>query len=131
MLGSPSGCNVYKNRKGKIGLSPLAVVGEKIGQARKKLRMTTLEVSLKTRIPERYVQCVEAGDFATLPGKTFVFGFTRTICALLDLDADECTAIIRSELYSSYTGEPSIPDHSSDSGSFLRRLRIFPNTRSS
>ena len=129
MLGSPSGCNVYKNRKGKIGLSPLAVVGEKIGEARKIRRMSTLEVSQKTRIPERYVQCVEAGDFATLPGKTFVFGFTRTICALLDLDADECIAIIRSELYGSCTGEPSIPEFSSGSGVLLSRLRIFQKTR--
>lgn len=70
--------------------------------------MTRLEVSQKTRIPERYVQCVEAGDFASLPGKTFIFGFTRTICVLLDLDADEYIPIIRSEMYGSCTFGPSI-----------------------
>lgn len=102
----------------------MAVVGEKIGKAREKRRMTTLEVSQITRISERYVQCIEAGDFASLPGKTFIFGFTRTICALLDLDADECISIIRSEMYESCTGEPSIPPRSLGAKAALMRLRF-------
>ena len=123
MLGSPSGRNV-KKEKGKIELPPLAAIGETIGEARKKRGMTTLEVSQTTRIPERYVQCVEAGDFVSPPGKTFIFGFTRTICALLDLDADEYIPIIRSELYGSCPREPSIPDPSPAPGGMLRRMKL-------
>lgn len=123
MLGSPSGRNV-KKEKGKIELPPLALVGETIGEARKKRGMTTLEVSQTTRIPERYVQGVEAGDFASLPGKTFIFGFTRTICVLLDLDADEYIPIIRSELYGSCPREPSIPESPPAPGRMLRRLGL-------
>jgi len=70
------------------------------------------------------VQCVEAGDFVSLPGKTFIFGFTRTICALLDLDADEYIPIIRSELYGSCTREPSIPESPSAPGRLLWRLGL-------
>lgn len=97
-----------KKREGKIELSPLAHVGEEIGTARKRRRMTTLEVARITRIPERYVQCIEAGDFASLPGKPYTLGFTRTICALLTLDADAYIPIIKSELYASCTDEPGI-----------------------
>ncbi len=106
-------------------MSQLALVGEEIGKARRKRRLTTFEVSQKTRIPERYVQCVEAGDFASLPGKTFIFGFTRTICTLLELDADAYIPVIRSEIYGDCAGEPSITHSSRRSHDMLRRLRII------
>jgi cytoskeletal protein RodZ len=101
----------------------LAFIGETIGEARKMRGMTRLEVSQKTRIPERYVQCVEAGDFASLPGKTFIFGFNRTNCELLDLDADEYIPITRSEMYGSCTLESSITPSSARTPTLLRGLR--------
>lgn len=107
MLGSPSGRKM-KKRKGSTVLPPLAKLGEEIGTARKRRRMSTLKVSRITRIPERYVQSIEAGDFASLPGKPFVFGFTRTISTLLGLDAEACIRIIRSEMYTSCNDEPGI-----------------------
>jgi cytoskeleton protein RodZ len=116
-------------KKGKIEVSQLAHIGEDIRKAREKRRMTTLEVSEKTRIPERYVRCVEAGDFASLPGKPFIFGFTRTICAQLDLDADAYIPIIRSELFASGTGESSIPKPSRGPAAILRRIGMRRTSR--
>ncbi len=107
----------------------LALVGEEIGKARKKRRMTTFEVSQKTRIPERYVQCIESGDFASLPRKPFVFGFTRTICVLLELDAELYVAAIRSELYADCAGEPSIPQPARTPCAIARRFGIFRNSQ--
>jgi hypothetical protein len=121
MLGSPSDRKL-KKRKGKIELPPLAAVGDEIGNARKGHRMTTLEVSHITRIPERYVQCIEAGDFASLPAKPFVFGFTRTICALLALDADRYIRVIRAEMYETCTDEPGIQPAPFTPVAMLRRL---------
>lgn len=97
-----------KKREGKIELSPLALVGEEIGAARKRRRMTTLDVARITRIPERYVQSIEGGDFVSLPGKPYALGFTRTICALLALDAEAYIPVIKAELYASCTDEPGI-----------------------
>lgn len=123
MLGSPSDRKL-KKRKGKIELPPLAAVGDEIGNARKGRCMTTLEVSHITRIPERYVQCIEAGDFASLPAKPFVFGFTRTICALLALDADRYIRVIRAEMYETCTDEPGIHTTPRFGSAVLRRIRI-------
>jgi cytoskeleton protein RodZ len=95
-----------KKEKGKIGVPPLVGIGDEIARARKRRRMSTLRVSQITRIPERYVCCIEAGDFTSLPGKTFVFGFTRTICALLALDADDYVRVIRAELYGARAAQP-------------------------
>ena len=113
-----------KKEQGNIELPPLVRIGQEIGKARKRRRMTTLRVSQKTRIPERYVRCIESGDFASLPGKPFVFGFTRTICALLGLDADAYIPVIRAHVYASRPDEARIPPPASRTGSLLRRLRI-------
>lgn len=109
-------------QQGKTELSPLVLIGEEIGEARKGRSMTTLEVSQMTRIPERYVQSVEAGDFVSLPGKPFVFGFTRTICGLLGLDADAYIPVIRSQIYGDRTDESSITPPVSRTAGLLRRL---------
>jgi cytoskeletal protein RodZ len=93
---------------GKREPSPLIAVGEDIGNARVSRQMSTRDVSQITRIPERYVKAVEAGDFASLPGKPYVFGFTRTICGVLDLDADTYISILKSELYDFCSSEPGI-----------------------
>jgi cytoskeletal protein RodZ len=82
------------------------MVGDQIGKARKRRRMSTLRMAQITRIPERFVQCIEAGDFARLPGKPYVFGFTRTICKVLALDADACIATIKAELGACGTNTP-------------------------
>lgn len=128
MLGSPSG-RIMKNEKGKIELPPLALIGEEIGKARKKRRMTTLRVSQITRIPERYICCIEAGDFASLPAKPFIFGFTRTICGLLELDADAYIPVIRAELSKLHASEPSVPSQARNPGAVLRRLATLKPSR--
>jgi cytoskeletal protein RodZ len=112
-------------RQGKIELPPLVLIGEEIGEARKGRSMTTFEVSQITRIPERYVQCVEAGDFVSLPGKPFVFGFTRTICGLLGLDADRYIPVIRFQIYGSCHDESSITPPSTRSAMLLKRLAML------
>lgn len=90
------------------GQPPLMRLGAAISQAREARGLTTLAVAQATCIAERYVQCIETGEFECLPGKTFIFGFTRTICALLDLDADEYVAVLRAELFDAAAAEPSI-----------------------
>jgi hypothetical protein len=121
---------IVKTSKGKHELPPLGLVGEEIGNARKTLRLTTLEVSEKTRIPERYVIAVEAGDFASLPGKPFIFGFTRTICGLLGLDADGYIATIKSEMFGNPAGEPSTLEPLRGPGGMMRRVGMSQNSRS-
>jgi cytoskeletal protein RodZ len=93
---------------GKVELSQLVIVGQDIAKARADRQLTTQDVSRITRIPERYVKAVEAGDFASLPGKPYIFGFTRTICGLLDLDADKYIPIIKSAMYDFCSSEPGI-----------------------
>ncbi|MFM7350559.1 MAG: helix-turn-helix domain-containing protein [Erythrobacter sp.] len=110
--------------QGTNTLPPLAAVGREIAKGRKAARLSTRRVAQITRIPERYVRCIEAGDFASLPGKTFVFGFTRTICVLLELDADRLIRVIRAEMYASCADEPGLPPAGFSPGAVLRRISM-------
>lgn len=77
----------------------LRFIGATIRLARHQQGLSTQDVAAITRIPERHVRAIEAGDFASLPGKTFVFGFTRTISRLLHLDADRLVADVRAQMF--------------------------------
>lgn len=84
------------------GSSPSSVLeslGKAIAGARMARGLTTLDLAEQSRIPLRYVEAIEAGEFRSLPGKTFILGFTRTICRLLELDADSIVATVKSELF--------------------------------
>jgi hypothetical protein len=45
-------------------------------------------VSEETRISQRYLEAIEANDFARLPASVFVKGYLREIAAVLDLDEE-------------------------------------------
>jgi cytoskeletal protein RodZ len=85
--------------KGEDKLPPLMAVGQLIHDAREKRGMTILGLSEKIKIEARWIVVIEAGQFERIPGRTYVFGFTRTICAALGLDADELVQVIKSEMY--------------------------------
>jgi len=55
-------------------------------------------IAAETRIPIRHLEAIEAGDFASLPSRTYAIGFARTYARALDLDDAEITDAVRAEL---------------------------------
>lgn len=60
--------------------------------------MSRTQVAGITRIPERHLAAIEAGDFAALPARTYATGFTRSYAKALGLDAEACVRDVRAEL---------------------------------
>jgi len=84
-----------------------ATAGERLAAARKAAGLTLSELSARTKISERHLGALETGDFAALPGRTYVFGFTRTFAKSVGLDpAEMVTAIGRD--YSRAAPEPEV-----------------------
>ncbi len=77
---------------------PITGVGPRLVAAREALGVTRAQVSDRTKIPERMLALIEAGDFAALPAKTYATGFTRTYARALGLDADALVAEVRREI---------------------------------
>lgn len=78
---------------------PLIGIGLSIQRARRKRRMTVAKLSRITCVSSRYINDIELGNFASIPGRAYVMGFTRTLSRELGLDDAEILRILKSELY--------------------------------
>lgn len=80
--------------------------GAMLSAGRKKAKLTLAEISAQTRIPERHLAAIEAGDYAKLPSRTYAVGFSRTYARLLGLDERAVTEQVRLDLEA---GNPAVP----------------------
>lgn len=81
--------------------------GSRLRLARETAGFTRAEIAAKTRIPERHIVSIEAGDFAALAGRSYALGFSRTYARAVGLDENEILAAIRLELGDT----PPEPEH--------------------
>lgn len=77
---------------------PLEGVGARLMRARESDGRSRAQIAAETRIPERHLAAIEAGDFAALPGRTYAVGFSRTFAKALGLDPQEIAIAVRAEL---------------------------------
>lgn len=84
----------YVNRNSVIGAArngaDLRAARERLGRS-----LPDLAQSLRIRLP--YLEAIEAGRVADLPGNAYAVGFVRTYAATLGLDPDEVSRRFRTE----------------------------------
>jgi len=78
--------------------APPEGAGPRLKAAREAAGLTLAQISALTKIPERMLRLIEAGDYAALPARTYATGFTRTYARALALDEAEYVAAVRREL---------------------------------
>lgn len=72
--------------------------GDRLRAAREKMGLTIEQVAAETRISERHLSHIEAGDFAGLPARAYAVGFSRSYARLVGLDEHEIARDVRAEL---------------------------------
>lgn len=72
--------------------------GALLAAARKKAKLDLAEVAARTRIPQRHLAAIEAGEYAKLPSRTYAVGFSRTYARLVGLDEREIVEQVRRDL---------------------------------
>ncbi|MEP7221565.1 MAG: helix-turn-helix domain-containing protein [Novosphingobium sp.] len=77
---------------------PLDGVGPRLKLAREAAGLSRAEIAQRTRISERVIALMEAGDYSALPSRTYAIGFTRSYARALGLEPDGYVAALRSEL---------------------------------
>jgi cytoskeleton protein RodZ len=83
------------------------LIGALLREARKKTGMSVSEVSRALRIRQVYLEAIEADDYASLPGKTYVLGFLRSYADLLGLDSEDVAQRYRRQ--TEYSSLPQSP----------------------
>lgn len=84
--------------------------GAMLAGARKKAKLTLADISAQTRIPQRHLASIEAGDYAKLPSRTYAIGFSRSYARVLGLDEREVTEQVRLDLNAGAPEGPARPD---------------------
>jgi cytoskeleton protein RodZ len=80
----------------------MSSVGASLRELRVRQGVSLEEVSRATRINPRYLEALEADDFAALPAPAFTRGFIRAYCQALQSSADDALL-----LYHQQTGTPA------------------------
>ncbi len=86
----------FKDAQIPLGLSEDA--GSRLRLAREAAGLSRADIAASTRIPERHLASIEAGDFAALAGRSYALGFSRTYARAVGLDEKEITQAVRQEL---------------------------------
>lgn len=66
--------------------------GRMLVEARERLGLSIPDVARQLRLSTRQIEALEADDYASLPGKTFLRGFIRNYARLLQLDPEPLLA---------------------------------------
>jgi transcriptional regulator with XRE-family HTH domain len=77
---------------------PPPEIGEQLRVAREARGLTLEQVAAETRLPQRHLVTMEAGDFAALPGRTYAVGFAKTYAKAVGLDPEYTAEQVRGSL---------------------------------
>ena len=83
--------------RSKVVLDPNMPIGAALRTARQTLGRSLLEISETTRVRERHLSAIEAGQIDQLPSRPFTIGYVRAYAKALGLDADATAARYRAE----------------------------------
>lgn len=98
-------------------------VGKRLKQAREKLKLSISEISIQTRIKEKYLEAIEADRLNMLPSPIQHKGFIRAFAQAVELDPREVLELLPGENFgktdtiSEAVIADSSPESESDAGS--------------
>lgn len=77
---------------------PAGHAGAQLRAAREAAGFEIGHIAAETRIPQRHLVAIEAGEYSTLPSRTYAIGFARTYARFLGLDENAVVSQVRSDL---------------------------------
>lgn len=76
----------------------LQSAGEMLRQARERKQLSIEDIAKDTRIPQRHLSSIEAGDFDALPGRTYAIGFAKSYARTVGLSDATIGSRLREEM---------------------------------
>jgi transcriptional regulator with XRE-family HTH domain len=78
--------------------APPPGAGDSLRAAREAKGLSLAQVADRTRITQRHLALIEAGEFGQLPGRTYAVGFSRNFAKVVGLDEARIAEQVRQEL---------------------------------
>jgi cytoskeletal protein RodZ len=73
-------------------------VGERLRAAREQKGISLEDIAAQSRIPQRHLAAIEAGDWDSLPAPTYTIGFAKSYASAVGLDRSEIGNQLREEM---------------------------------
>lgn len=80
--------------------------GQRLKTVRERIGYRLIDVATSLRIRIEYLQAIEDGRYAALPGTTYALGFIRSYAGFLGLDAQTVVRLYKSELNERTPAQP-------------------------
>lgn len=72
--------------------------GERLRAARDSRGLSLAEIAARTRVPQRHLEALEAGDYGALPSPTYAMGFAKAYARAVGMDEVGLATDLRREL---------------------------------
>lgn len=77
---------------------PLDTAGARLRRAREAAGLSLADIAARTRIAERHLKSIDAGNFMALASRAYAVGFARNYAREVGLDEDEIVQAVRHEM---------------------------------
>jgi len=76
----------------------MELIGARLKKAREGANFSLQDISDRTRISLRFLSAIENDDFEALPGRVYIFGFTKAFARAVGLDEVSLLAALREKM---------------------------------
>ena len=76
----------------------IELIGARLNQARIAANLAIHDIADRTKISQRFLTAIENDDFSALPGRVFVFGFTKAFARAVGLDEESLLSALREKM---------------------------------
>lgn len=83
--------------------------GEQLRAAREAQKLDLAEIAARTRIPQRHLEAIEAGNYSALPSTTYATGFARAYAKAVGIDDIALVQQVRGELTRTWDRPAPVP----------------------
>jgi len=72
----------------------MELIGARLKQARTMANLALQDIADRTKISLRFLAAIENDDFSALPGRVYIFGFTRAFARAVGIDEESLVAAL-------------------------------------
>jgi cytoskeletal protein RodZ len=76
----------------------MELIGARLNQARLMANLALQDIADRTKISLRFLSAIENDDFSALPGRVYIFGFTKAFARAVGLDEESLVTALREKM---------------------------------
>lgn len=86
----------------------MELIAARLKKAREGANFSLQDISDRTKISLRFLAAIENDDFSALPGRVYIYGFTRAFARAVGLDEESLVAALQEKMQLAGIEQPVI-----------------------